>query len=630
MKKVLSKTIILSVIMVLSYSVISFAAGWVNDGGDNWSYIEADGTLLTDSIKNSGEDRFYLDENGMMVRDYLLEDYNDAVYYFDDSGKMVRNTWVAVEPSQVYNQMDNPPTIYLYYFGNNGRAYKAQAGVVRKTIDGKKYLFNEGGQMLSGWIDEQGNRYDEYDVDNDPFMGYCYYAGDETDGVLREGWTAYEDGSVEDRYYLRQTLWFYFRPGDNKKVQADRVGEFNTKVINGKHYAFDENGVMVEGWDSDTLDVNNLDGLIQTKKYYMEDEADKGRLAKREWVFAVPSMKQNLDDHDQEIERWFYSVGGGNIVKGEMKKINNNYYIFNKQGIMKTGLCIVDKETRRYIDCIDAEKTDGKDFIISRQYISVDKSSGTKLYEQFDDSTQSIYYFSEGVDEDNEGNIILGKRNLGEDRVSFADDDYIFASKASGEHEGLYKKKYYQNGLKLKADPALGLGLVFLGYSDSEFAEVVDHMPEYIVTDPTNTWARPDRNHENVKSDYIVLRKISDWVKEGVYPVFAAVESSGNRISRENYVKKDKTGNYWLLGNGATLVNIYEVPVRRKKINGEQVWQFQSDKLDDAGKRVKTQWIDFGIKDEYGKTCRLSRTDPGEYGLTLDETYCINFRFSDD
>ena len=186
MKKVLSKTIILSVIMVLSYSVISFAAGWVNDGGDNWSYIEADGTLLTDSIKNSGEDRFYLDENGMMVRDYLLEDYNDAVYYFDDSGKMVRNTWVAVEPSQVYNQMDNPPTIYLYYFGNNGRAYKAQAGVVRKTIDGKKYLFNEGGQMLSGWIDEQGNRYDEYDVDNDPFRGYCYYAGDETDGVLRE------------------------------------------------------------------------------------------------------------------------------------------------------------------------------------------------------------------------------------------------------------------------------------------------------------------------------------------------------------------------------------------------------------------------------------------------------------
>ncbi|MBR1455174.1 MAG: hypothetical protein IJ593_11135, partial [Lachnospiraceae bacterium] len=441
MRKVFLKTILLSVIMVLSYTCASFAAGWFNDGGDNWSYLEPDGTLLTSTIRNSGEDRFYLDENGIMVRDYLLEDYNDAVYYFDDTGKMVKNTWVAVEPSQVYNQMENAPTIYLYYFGNNGKAYRSHGGIARKTIDGKKYLFNEGGQMLSGWIDEYGNRYNEYDTESDPFVGYCYFAGDETDGVLREGWTAYEEGSVEDRYYLRQTLWFYFKPGDNKKVQSNATTEFATKIINGKKYAFDDNGVMVEGWDSDTIDANNTNNSIRTKQYFKEDGDDKGRLTKKEWVFAVPSMKQNLDDHDQEIERWFYSLGGGDIVKGLMKKINNKHYIFNNEGIMKTGLCIIEKGTNVYVDCIDAEKTDGKDFIISRHYVSVDKGSASKVYEIFDDNTQSLFYFDEGTDLDDDGNLSFGRRRLGEQKVAFADDDYTFVSKGSGEYEGKQKKK---------------------------------------------------------------------------------------------------------------------------------------------------------------------------------------------
>ncbi|MBO6120035.1 MAG: hypothetical protein J6P02_06165 [Lachnospiraceae bacterium] len=628
MRKVFLKTILLSVIMVLSYTCASFAAGWFNDGGDNWSYLEPDGTLLTSTIRNSGEDRFYLDENGIMVRDYLLEDYNDAVYYFDDTGKMVKNTWVAVEPSQVYNQMENAPTIYLYYFGNNGKAYRSHGGIARKTIDGKKYLFNEGGQMLSGWIDEYGNRYNEYDTESDPFVGYCYFAGDETDGVLREGWTAYEEGSVEDRYYLRQTLWFYFKPGDNKKVQSNATTEFATKIINGKKYAFDDNGVMVEGWDSDTIDANNTNNSIRTKQYFKEDGDDKGRLTKKEWVFAVPSMKQNLDDHDQEIERWFYSLGGGDIVKGLMKKINNKHYIFNNEGIMKTGLCIIEKGTNVYVDCIDAEKTDGKDFIISRHYVSVDKGSASKVYEIFDDNTQSLFYFDEGTDLDDDGNLSFGRRRLGEQKVAFADDDYTFVSKGSGEYEGKQKKKYYQNGLRLRADSALGLGIIFVGYSDGEYAETIDHEPVY--NGSTNSWSRADRNHENIKSDYIVLKKISDCVAEGKYPVFLVVDPIGAVIDKRNYVKRDKGNNYWLIGDNGTLVNIYEVPIRRTTVNGVKTWQFKSEKLDSSGTKVKTQWINFGTLDEYGKTCRYSRVNPGEYALNLDETYCVNFRFTDE
>lgn len=620
-KLVFIKTIFISVAFVFIHTLFSFAAGWVNDGGDNWMYIDRDGYYITNTIKSSGNDKFYLDDNGMMVRDYLLEDYNEDIYYFDDSGKMVTNTWVAVEPSQVYSQMDNPPTIYLYYFGTSGKAYRAKSGVIRKTIDGKKYLFNEYGQMLSGWINDDGETFDEYQSDTDPFDGFCYYAGDETDGVLREGWSAFEDGSVEDRYYMKQTLWFYFRGSDNKKVQSYSETELEKKTINGKTYAFDDKGVMVVGWDSDTLDTANTDNSILTNKYYMEEGDDIGKNTKREWFFAVPSMKQNLDDHDQEIERWFYATGSGDVVKSLVKKINSDYYIFNDKGIMKSGLCVIDKSTRTYVDCIDEERTDGHDFIISRHYISADKTSQAQEFEIFDSDTQIICYF---VD-DEADKLNFGKRKTGESAISFGDDDYTFFGQKSGQYEGLKKKKYYQAGIQLKPDPAIGMGVVLVGYSRNETGESIDEQLMY--NESTNAWANPDNNHGGIKSDYIVTSNFKKCYDDyGVVPAFAAVTSSGQRLNRANQVKKDKNGRYWLIGQNGMLVNVYEVPIRYNRREG---WQFQSESGLNSKSKVKTQWINFGTKDEYDKTCLYSKTNAGEYALIMDETYCLNFRFAD-
>ena len=629
MKKEIFKVILLLTIMIFANVMVSFAAGgWANDGAENWVYVDNDGSFLKDTIKPSGNDKFYLDENGYMVRDYLLEDYNDEVYYFDDSGKMVRNTWVAIEPIQVYNGMDdNPPTIYLYYFGNNGKAYKANNGIVKKTIDGKKYLFNENGQMLFGWIDEEGNRYDEYNSDEDPFVGYCYYAGDETDGVLREGWCAYEEGSVEDRYYMKTTLWFYFRKSDNKKIQSSNETELKKKIINGKTYAFDDNGVMVVGWDTDLIDPDNEDNTLVTNKYYIEQEGvDYGRLPKKEWIFAVPSMKQNLDDHDQEVEQWFYSLGDGSVVKGIVRKINSNFYIFNDEGIMRSGLCIVDKSSKKFRDCIDVEKTDGKDFIISRHYISKETESAAIEFSLFDEDTQMIYYFV-----NDEESAVYGQRQTGERAVAFGDDDYSFVSTSTGEYEGYKKKKYYQAGIKLKPDDAVGMGLIFLGYDDNENAEAVKYAPRYHGIDAGDadySFAKPDVNHENILTHYVVLRNTTDMENYSAYPVFAVVNSSGSRLKNKNSVKKDKSGNYWAIGMNGTLINIYEVPVKYDKKDG--VWKFRSDIQVGTDEKPKKTWIPFGTNDVYGKTCYTSRKNPGDYALTLDDTYCVNFRFADN
>ena len=251
MKKIKQISVLLCFLMLLvCMSFESFSRGW-EFVGDEWYFADSTGEYVTEKIETSNGKKYYLGEDGRMVRDYLLEDYNGSMYYFNDDGEMVKNTWVAVDPLQVSDPYPNGPTVYLYYFGANGKAYKASDYIVRKIIDGKKYLFDANGRMLSGWISETGEMYNEVDFSDDPFVGFLYYAGDETDGVLREGWMPYEDGSFDDRYYEKEVIWFYFNKNNNKKTYSENSESYNQKKIGGKTYAFDENGVMLTGWEAE-------------------------------------------------------------------------------------------------------------------------------------------------------------------------------------------------------------------------------------------------------------------------------------------------------------------------------------------------------------------------------------------
>lgn len=627
-----------------------FARGWYTEDNIDWYYLDFDGQKETDVIKPSGDDKYYLDTDGLMVRDYLLENYNNSVYYFDDDGKMVKNTWVAVEPTQVEFGMDsNAPTIYLYYFGQNGKAFKARNGVTRKTIDGKKYLFNENGQMMFGWINEDGERLNEYESNDDPFKGYCYFAGDETDGVLREGWMEYRDGSVDDNYYKKESLYLYFKPGDNKKHYAKNGEKYIKKSINGKTYAFDENGISIQGWDSEMVS-----DLETTTYYFSENQDDPGRMHKKEWVYTVPSKIQNENDHDMDIERWFYSNGNGNIAKNTLKKINKSYFVFDKEGIMKTGLCIVEKSTNEYIDTIDLERTDGKDFIISRYYVSHDKiDTGDKLeYSFFDDKTMKIFYFTEennGEEDEEDENVEVGKRKTGLSKVAFSDDDYDFYSNGVSEYEGKKKKRYYQAGMRLKADSDLGLGLVLLGYSTATSSTAVDlgDMSYYMYdswTDPKyepNVYSNEDRNHkvivdnveknEYIKTDYIVDMTPMTCKTNAAYPVFIIVDKSGNKVSKNYSYKKDRDGNYWMIGGNGAFIKAYEVPIKYDKREGR--WYFKSEFIIDEDSLVsknKTEYRPFGTIDAYGRTCSESRDESKDYEIRIDDIYALNFRFVDN
>lgn len=544
-------------LLVVSAASIVSARGWVQQGG-NWYYQNADGDFVTETMQNSNNSKFYLGEDGAMVTDYFLEDYGDGsnCYYFGSNGAMVTNTWVAIDPALVSNQGDYVPTVYWYYFGATGKATKASdnasGGVKKVTIDGKKYAFNNYGQMLTGWIDNAGMIISE--DEDDPFNNAVYYAGGDNDGVLRSGWLTYYDGASGSirggAFEDRAVLYFYFNPSNNVKVGIDREdgtgtldaktqygdkGEYKTKKINGRTYAFDSvSGVMLAEWDGF---YNGSATKSENTTYYFSAE-DDGHQVRKGWIYAVPDYSINDDDYYDDEERYMYFSNNGDIVENQIKKINGKYYGFDSTGVMKTGLVMYYKDGT-YAGKFNGDNTKGEEVAKRSAYRNGDNAfiqfykDSINGYIHIGSATGSeakIHYF--GSD---------GARRTGANAIEFADDTYTFTSDNNGHYEGTKKKKYYSNGILLKASVDLRYGL--------------------ITTTPEES------NHS-----------VYDYETVGYDTGFTVLNTGGSKVKGSNTSKKDADGNYWLIAKepitttqgtiaSGDLIGIWSVDVRWHKLN---------------------------------------------------------------
>ena len=311
-----------------------------------------------------------------------------------------------------------------YYFGSTGKAYKNSKG---KTINGKKYGFDEDGKMLFGFVDDSLKIVN--DDSDDPVLDCVYYFGTNEDGARHSGWLQYTD-ALSDDDYTEDYYWFYFNTSNGKKVTDP------TKNINGKKYGFDSNGVMNFKWAASTK-VNN-----QTLTSWY-GKLEDGSLAKNKWIWNKPYDDAYLpgtrEDVNDETERWFRSDASGNLVKGQTKKINSKWYAFDEDGVMRTGLIrlsqpsvsgakITDSETQ----CYDSDVITGKD-------IKAETDAN---------AARSLHYFSE--DEEKDGSMKTGTM-----KIELADDEYTFCfTKTTGAAKHGYdssSKKVYNNGILLKA-----------------------------------------------------------------------------------------------------------------------------------------------------------------------------------
>ena len=421
-------------LLAIGASMTSMAAqGWQQEG-DDWYYYDNNGDYVVNEWKKSGNNWYYLGDDGYMMKNYLLED-GDSIYYLDGNGVMVTNSWVAYTPEDDYEE--DAPDHYWYYFQNNGRAVKASDDLKKKTINGKTYGFDDNGRMLFGFVTEDGDRI----TDEDPFEDAMYYFGDSDDGAMHKGWLQYTDGSELEGtvgwdaengakdYDDLDEMWFFFNPTNGEKVAGNTTDGPKAKTYNGNKYLFDEHGVMISEWSTDGASTS-------TSKYY--NGQTEGWLKKSGWIWAIPSTVINDDDYQDDEYRWFYAPTSGKVVKEDLKSINGKKYIFDKTGIMKAGLIILDStDNDIIIDLIDEEETAGAD-LMEGTYINEDGNEIAGL-------GGDLYYFG---DEETDGSMKTGK-NI---KIELEDDEYTFGFKSNGKaYNGEEDNKIYLNGVLAKA-----------------------------------------------------------------------------------------------------------------------------------------------------------------------------------
>ena len=333
-----------------------------------------------------------------------------------------------------------------------------------KTINGKKYAFDDEGKMLYGWVDEDSaERVD--DTDSDGFKEGVYYFGGEDDGAMTTGWLqldiTYDEATNDDYKYTAaafnddedQTRWFYFK-SNGKKIKAEGDDIQKGKTINGKKYEFDQYGVMTAEWSLDVKKASDAgvrdaystqatNSNARTAQYshlwrYFNSVEDGSRVSKG-WFKVVAAEYMNYDKNNDDEDAWYYADGNGRIYTAAFKTIKGKKYAFREDGRMVNGLKFIKQNNAGEIIGVVADDNTGHPFDTEDDFV--------KNAPYWNENGYYCYYFGDGDD----GAMRTNKTN-----ITIDGDSFNFYFEKSGGHKGAGKtgekdKKYYQSGMLLKA-----------------------------------------------------------------------------------------------------------------------------------------------------------------------------------
>ncbi|GHU62638.1 hypothetical protein FACS189418_4390 [Clostridia bacterium] len=293
--------VVASLALTATLGVTIFAAnGWTLNG-KNWFYFE-DNEAVRGEWKLAADGRYYyLGDDGVMLTNTVVDD----LYYVDSHGMRVTNQWRLLPSVSIDGEKS------WYYFGQDGKVTLNST----KTINGKTYSFSAEGEMIWGWVHNNGK---------------FYFHGGPNDGArVYNTWiNTYSEVGDEDNKY-----WYFL------STSGTRINSKMQK-INNKNYYFDENGRMLCGW----LDVSGSTatpywGAISAKP---QDVIYCGQLnqgnVQTGWVKVTPP-----DNPDGEAA-WFYfqSNGRPHVWNGDLanltKKIGTKTYAFDREGQMLSGV----------------------------------------------------------------------------------------------------------------------------------------------------------------------------------------------------------------------------------------------------------------------------------------------------
>ena len=210
-----------------------------DDGDDEadtcWYYLGANGKALKapgsgkTSFKTIKGSKYAFDEEGRMLYGWVDEDSGrvteeDAgktgVYYLGPSGDGVlrTNKWESLQVEDDENQDDDFDGYYWFWFGTNGK----KVHDTTKTINGRKYRFEENGNALFNWYSTPSNA-------TLASTSNMYYNSPEKCWQAKGWFQAVPDENTDPEGYEDGDICWYYAQTSGELVKSQ------IKKINGKY-----------------------------------------------------------------------------------------------------------------------------------------------------------------------------------------------------------------------------------------------------------------------------------------------------------------------------------------------------------------------------------------------------------
>ncbi len=344
-----------------------------DDTGEHWYYFGSKGKKVSqgnsgNGKKTIGNKTYFFDSDGKMLTGWHA--FDGDVYYLggEDEGWASKNQWRWLEKSGLADDDDDETLSQAvlgctddendtcddegwYWFDASGKMYH-KSGL--KTIKGKKFMFNEHGQMLYEWIagtaitagsnaELDGNvaEASKGTIDVGDMLWFQENGDDANNGARYKGWQ-YIAGS-ENVGTDGDTNWYYFKDGKAKHAtkangltdEGKAIYRMKEKISwDGKSgtFCFDQKGKMKTGLqfiEGKTYYFND-DGYMQTGKVSNVEEADGDTFS---YYFNTKNSGKG-QGFTGEKDGYLYFMGKRLEADDDYKiyTVNGNNYVVNNKG----------------------------------------------------------------------------------------------------------------------------------------------------------------------------------------------------------------------------------------------------------------------------------------------------------
>lgn len=326
------------------------------------------------SLKSINDRKYAFDSDGRMLYGWIEEDdaslmaddeeaWKTGDYYFgDENDGALTLGWMQIDitddgagddrwVNSAFN--DNEDQSRWFYFKTNGKKIEGTLDgsgntvLKEKTINGKKYGFDEYGRMAAEWNYDFSskatpsvpgmNSDGQYGYDRDQSSSWLYFRSVDDGEKLAKGWfrvVPAENLNPED-YDDEEEGWYY----------ADGRGHLyagEMQTIGGKKYAFDQAGRMLTGINYLMLDtdgktiVYSLEGDNEYHPFDTEDGFDEnaGLLVSEGGGFyyfgsesdGAMRTNKNKIEIDGDTFTFYFKKGGSNKGSGLIGEEDGRLY----------------------------------------------------------------------------------------------------------------------------------------------------------------------------------------------------------------------------------------------------------------------------------------------------------------